>query len=427
MLPLGDIKPYSNNPRSRPKKQCEALAASIKQNGFNTPIVIDEADTIINGHGRYEAAVQLKLDSVPVVRVTHLSEGEKAAYRIADNKIASMSAWNSMLLPAEISLVAEAGINVETTGFSAAEVDFILDQSAESSGPDVEPEDALPQIQPRAVTRVGQTWALGKHRIMCADARDPMAVCSLMGEETARMAFADVPYNVKIDGFAVGAGATKHAEFAMASGEMSKDQFTTFLSTSLENLGNFCCDGAVLFVCIDWRHIDELSAAGKAANLKLLNLIVWAKTNGGMGTFYRSRHELIFAFKKGNAPHVNTFGLGEGGRYRTNVWDYRGANAFGPTRDEDLASHPTVKPARMVADAIKDVSRRGEIVLDLFGGSGTTLIAAEMTGRRARLMEIAPVYVDLTVRRWQKATGLSAVDAANGQAFDAFDVAEETA
>lgn len=424
---IGDIKPYSNNPRSRARTQRRALAASIKKNGFNAPIVVDEANVIINGHGRYEAALSLELTTVPVIRVSHLSPAEKQAYRIADNKLGEMSTWNADLLSEELRAVADAGVKFDDTAFSAAEVDCIFDQTAEAHGPDLGPEDKLPAHQSAAVTKPGQTWALGPHRIACADMRDPSVLTRLMDGKTARTCFADPPYNIRVDGFAVGKGRTKHAEFAMASGEMASAEYAAFLSTALQNVARVCCDGAIVFVCIDWRHLDEMSAAGRSAHLTLMNLIVWAKSNGGMGTFYRSRHELIFAFKVGEAQHTNTFGLGDGGRYRTNVWEYRGANAFGPTRNDDLASHPTVKPARMVADAIKDVSHRGDIILDPFGGSGTTLIACEMTGRFARLVEIEPTYVDLTIRRWQKVTGRFAVDADTGAEFEELQSAIESA
>ncbi len=417
-VPIGDLKPYSNNPRSRPRAQRRAIAASIKKNGFNAPIVVDEANVIINGHGRYEAALMLELANVPVIRVTHLSAAEKQAYRIADNKLGEMSSWNADLLPEELRAIADGGVKFEDTAFSAADIDRVFDQAAEARGPDIGPEDELPTCHTAAVTKPGQIWVLGQHRIGCADMRDSTALERIMAGQVARACFTDPPYNVRIGGFAGGKGQTKHPEFAMASGEMSTDQYTDFLSTALKSIARYCCDGAIAFVCIDWRHLDEMSAAGRAAQLELMNLIVWVKSNGGMGSFYRSRHELIFAFKVGEAPHTNTFGLGDSGRYRTNVWEYRGANAFGPTRDQDLASHPTVKPARMVADAIKDVSHRGDIVLDPFGGSGTTLIACQMTGRIARLLEIEPTYVDLTIRRWQKATGLFAVDAETGVEFD---------
>jgi DNA modification methylase len=417
-VPIGDLKPYSNNPRSRPRAQRRAIAASIKKNGFNAPIVVDEANVIINGHGRYEAALTLKLTSVPVIRVTHLSAAEKQAYRIADNKLGEMSSWNADLLPEELRALADGGVKFEDTAFSAADIDRVFDQATEARGPDLGPENELPTHQSAAVTKPGQIWVLGQHRIGCADMRDSTALERVMAGQRARACFTDPPYNVRIDGFAGGKGQTKHPEFAMASGEMSATQHTEFLSTALKAIALYCCDGAISFVCIDWRHLDEMSAAGRSARMTLMNLIVWVKSNGGMGSFYRSRHELIFVFKVGEAPHTNTFGLGDSGRYRTNVWEYRGANAFGPTRDEDLASHPTVKPARMVADAIKDVSNRGDIILDPFGGSGTTLIACQMTGRIARLLEIEPTYVDLTIRRWQKATGLFAVDAETGVEFD---------
>ena len=422
MVPLGEIKPYEANPRSRPTGQRRALMASIRKNGFNAPIVIDEHSVILNGHGRYEAALELELNAVPTVRVTHLTDAEKRAYRVADNKIQEMSAWDMELLSGELRAVIEAGVKYENLGFSAAEIDLVLDRDAEAKGPDIAPEDELPAPSARVHTRSGQTWTLGKHRISCGDARSMDDVARLMAGESATAAFTDPPYNVKIEGFAGGSGAVKHKDFAMAVGEMSPPAYTDFLARSLTNTAQACTDGAIIFACIDWRHLPEMSAAGKEACLQLLNLIVWVKSNGGMGTFYRSRHELIFAFKRGDAPHINNFGLGEGGRYRTNVWEYRGANAFGPTRQEDLAAHPTVKPARMVADALKDVSRRGDIVVDLFGGSGSTLIAAEMTGRRARLLEIAPEYVDLTVRRWQKATGQFATDSETGVRFDDVDV-----
>lgn len=418
MVALAAIRPYSTNPRSRPKGQIKALAASIKANGFNTPIVVDEDGVIINGHGRYLAACALNLDQAPVIRVKHLSEVQKKAYRLADNKIASQSAWDMDLLPGELTAILDAGIELDMTGFSIGEVDLLFDQVAEAKGPDVEPADNIPAPTAAAVTKPGQVWVLGDHRIICGDARESGVVGQLMAGEKAQMVFTDPPYNVKIQGFAVGGGAKKHEEFAMASGEMSPEAFTEFLANALHRLREASIDGAIFFVCMDWRHLDELSAAALRTQLKTMNLIVWVKTNGGMGTFYRSQHELIFVFKSGEAAHLNTFGLGEGGRYRTNVWDCRGANAFGPSRDADLAAHPTVKPARLVADAIKDVSRRRDIVLDVFGGSGTTLIAAEMTGRRARLVEISPNYVDVTVRRWQRATGKNAVDAETGVTFD---------
>jgi DNA modification methylase len=222
-----------------------------------------------------------------------------------------------------------------------------------------------------------------------------------MDGEQAEMVFSDPPYNVHIDGHASGLGAVHHREFAMASGEMNSTEFTRFLERAFNNMAEHSNDGSIHLLCMDWRHMSEMLAAGNAVYDELKNLIIWVKDNGGMGTFYRSRHELIFAFKKGAAPHVNSFELGQHGRYRTNVWQYKGMNSFKAARDDELALHPTVKPVQMVADAIKDVSHRGGIVLDLFGGSGSTLIAAHKTGRRAYLCEIEPVYCDRIIARWE--------------------------
>jgi DNA modification methylase len=247
----------------------------------------------------------------------------------------------------------------------------------------------------------GDLWQLGNHRLICGDALDVSVVEQLMDNENARMVFTDPPYNVPIDGHVGGSGKTKHREFEMATGEMTADQFTSFLRRSFENMARHSLDGAIHFVCMDWRHMAEMLEAGKTVYSELKNLIVWVKDNGGMGTFYRSRHELVFAFKVGSASHINSFELGQHGRYRTNVWQYKGANSFHAGRMDELAMHPTVKPVQMIADAIKDVSGRGDIVLDLFGGSGSTLIAAHKTGRRAFLCELDPVYCDHIIARWE--------------------------
>ena len=250
-----------------------------------------------------------------------------------------------------------------------------------------------------------------------------MVVENLMAGEQAQMVFTDPPYNVPIEGHVSGLGDVRHREFAMAAGEMDHVQFTAFLTSAFQNMAKHSTDGSIAFICMDWRHMQEMLSAGAAAYSELKNLIVWAKDNGGMGTFYRSRHELIFAFKKGIAPHINSFELGQHGRYRTNVWNYKGMNSFGSGRDQDLALHPTVKPVAMIADAIKDVSKRGDIVLDLFGGSGSTLIAAHKTGRRGFLCELDPLYCDLIVRRWQEYAKDDAILIATATRFD--DVADQ--
>jgi DNA modification methylase len=248
--------------------------------------------------------------------------------------------------------------------------------------------------------------------------RAPADFAALMADERADIIFTDPPYNVPIDGHVCGLGRIHHREFAMGSGEMSVSEFTHFLTVSLLNMTNHARSGAILFVCMDWRHMRELSDAGDASGLVLKNLVVWNKTNGGMGAFYRSKHELIFVFKHGDAPHVNSFGLGDTGRYRTNVWDYPGISSISASRDAELAMHPTVKPVALVADAIRDCSRRGGIVLDPFGGSGTTLIATEETGRKARLIEYDPLYCDTIIRRFEQLTGKPGRLAASDATFE---------
>jgi DNA modification methylase len=247
---------------------------------------------------------------------------------------------------------------------------------------------------------MGDLWQLGPHRLICGNALEPATVAALMCGERAQMIFTDPPYNVPIQGHVGGLGTIKHREFAMAAGEMTRSEFTAFLRSAFERLVETSQDGSIHFICMDWRHMTEMLAAGSVYT-ELKNLIVWAKDNGGMGTFYRSRHELVFAYKNGTAQHINSFELGQHGRYRTNVWQYRGMNSMAAGRNDELALHPTVKPVAMIVDAIKDVSERGAIVLDLFGGSGSTLIAAHKTGRRGYLCELDPIYCDLILRRWE--------------------------
>lgn len=351
--------------------------------------------------------------------MSHLSEAERRAYVLADNKLALNAGWDTEILAIELQGLIDLNFDVELTGFSLAEIDLTLDRAADAD-PDAAdaPEDAVPVAAGQAVTRQGDLWLLGRHRLLCGDARSPQDFAAVMGSDRADIVFTDPPYNVQIDGNATGLGKVRHREFAFASGEMSEPEFTSFLSVTLSNIAAHMRDGAIAFVCMDWRHMGELLAAGRTAFSEFKNLIVWNKTNGGMSTFYRSKHELIFAFKQGTAPHTNSFGLGDSGRYRTNVWDYAGISSLGADRAGDLAMHPTVKPVALIADALRDCSRRGEIVLDGFAGSGSTLIAAEKTGRIARLIEFDPIYCDTIVRRWQAYTGKQAVLDATGLNFE---------
>ena len=399
MIPPSALKPWDRNARTHSRKQVRQIADSLRQFGFTNPVLIDEERRILAGHGRVLAAGELGLEGVPCRRLAGLSEAEKRAYVLADNKLALNAGWDEDLLAEELGalLTADLDFDIGVTGFSIPEIDGLMEETAPED-PDDPRDDAQSEHAPRRC-HPGDVWALGPHRLICGDARDPAVVDLLMDGEQARMAFTDPPYNVPIDGNVSSTG--RHGEFAMASGEMSSEAFAAFLHTAFGQLARVSHDGAIHFICMDWRHMAEMLDAGGETYAELKNLIVWAKDNAGMGSFYRSRHELIFAFKVGTAAHVNAFGLGEHGRHRTNVWSYRGVNCFGRERKEALALHPTVKPVRMIADAIRDVSGRGDVVLDLFGGSGSTLIAAAKTGRRAFLAEIDPLYCDRILARWE--------------------------
>jgi DNA methylase/ParB-like nuclease domain len=362
-MPVPNLRPYPGNARTHSRKQVRQIAESIRRFGFNNPVLIGDDGEIIAGHGRVEAARLLGLESVPTVRLAHLDAAQRRAYVLADNKLALNAGWDRELLAIELQGLIDLAFDVELTGFSAAEIDIVLDEAREGS-PDgaAEPEDQVPfapDDPATAVTRPGDVWCLGRHRLICGDARDRAVFDLLMGDERADLIFTDPPYNVPIDGHVSGLGRIRHREFAMGAGEMSAEAFTTFLQQTLGHAAALARDGAIAFVCMDWRHMEELLMAGRAVFSELKNLCVWNKTNGGMGTFYRSKHELVFVFKVGIAAHTNTFGLGESGRYRTNVWDFAGVNTMRAGRSEDLAMHPTVKPVALVAEAIKDCSRRG--------------------------------------------------------------------
>ena len=401
-IAIDRLKPWPRNARTHSKKQLRQIADSIDRFGFTNPILIDASNTILAGHGRVEAARLLGLAEVPCIRVEHMSAEEKRAYVLADNKLALNAGWDEEILAEELKelLAVDLDFDIGLTGFTVAEIDSLVD-GLEPEEPGDPEEDRLPEDDGEARCRPGDIWQLGPHRLICGSSLDERTVVALMAGEKARMVFTDPPYNVPIDGHVGGLGKVRHREFAMASGEMTKAEFIAFLKTAFENLAASSLDGSIHFICMDWRHMDEVQKASEGVYAELKNLIVWVKDNGGMGTFYRSRHELIFAFKYGTAPHINTFELGQHGRYRTNVWQYRGVNTLKTGRMDELQLHPTVKPVQMIADAIKDCSGRGDIVLDLFGGSGSTLIAAHKTGRRAYLSELDPVYCDRIIRRWE--------------------------
>jgi DNA modification methylase len=429
LTPVRELRPHLNNARTHSKKQIRQIAKSITQFGFCNPVLVDDAKQIIAGHGRVEAAKLLGIDAVPTCQLSHLSEADKRAYVLADNKLAEKAGWDRDLLAIELQGLIELDIDIELTGFEMAEIDLILEEAREASGDPSGPEDTEPSPGP-AVSQPGDLWLLGRHRLLCADAREQAAYDRLLEGAKAQFVFTDPPYNVEIDGHVCGLGRIRHREFAMGCGEMSEAEFTAFLKAIFALLAENTVEGSIHQICMDWRHMGEMLAAGRAIYSELKNLCVWNKSNAGMGSFYRSKHELVFVWKSGTAAHINNFELGQHGRHRSHVWDYAGVNTMRAGRRDELVMHPTVKPTALVTDAIKDCSRRGGLVLDPFCGSGTILIAAERTGRKARALEIDRTYVDVAVRRWQAYTGKPATLAGSGETFEAVEeqrVAKPTA
>ena len=427
-LPPGRLRPWERNARTHSRKQIRQIADSIETFGFTNPVLIDGEMTILAGHGRVAAAKLLGLETVPCVRIEYMSEAEKRAYVLADNKLALNAGWDEELLAGELGALLDMNgldFDVSVTGFSIPEIDGLLDGLEPKEDGDPADEALPPLDETDVIYRPGDVWQLGPHRLVCGSALDPEVIATLMDGEKARMVFTDPPYNVPIGGHVSGLGKVRHREFAMASGEMSATEFTSFLEAAFRNMADHAMDGSLHYICMDWRHLREMLDAGGAVFDEMKNLVVWAKDNGGMGAFYRSRHELVFVYKLGTAPHVNAFELGQHGRYRTNVWEYRGVNTMKAGRMEELELHPTVKPVQMIADAIKDVSHRGEIVLDPFGGSGSTMIAAHKTGRRAFLCELDPVYCDRIIRRWEVYAKDEAIQLACGIGEPAFAEAAE--
>lgn len=418
LIDVAALEVYSGNARTHSRRQIKKIAASIERFGFINPVLVDGSLQIIAGHGRVAAAKLLGLKQVPSLQIEHLSDAEKRAYVLADNRLAEEAGWDKEILAIELQGLLDIDFSIELTGFDASEIDVVLDEAAAKIAPEEDLDDVLPSSSEAAVTTAGDCWLLGGHKLLCGDATDPASFQVLMGRSKASMVFTDPPYNVPISGHVSGLGKHQHREFEMASGEMCSDEFVDFLQTVFTNLENHSSDGSIHFVCMDWRHTAETLSAGHSVYTELKNICVWVKSNGGMGSFYRSRHEFVLVFKSGSGEHVNNFELGQHGRYRTNVWQYAGVSGFGRDRNDALEMHPTVKPVALVADAIRDCSKRNQIVLDPFAGSGTTLIAAEKTGRKARLIEIDPVYCDTVIKRWQSITGKSAILSGTNQSYE---------
>jgi DNA modification methylase len=417
---IRQIKLNQRNSRTHSAKQVRQIASSIVAFGFTNPLLITEDGTLIAGEGRYKAAQLLGLAKVPVIVLAGLSPARLRALAIADNRISENSGWDRERLAIEIpelaGLLETEGLDVSILGFETVEIDQLVTDFEENAA---DPQDSIDPkwLKHWVVSKSGDLWVLGPHKLLCGDARSAADIARLMEHCRADMAFLDPPYNVRIGGV-VGRGRTKHSEFAMASGEMSPADYVRFLGSSLNAAASVSREGALHYVCMDWRHIADLMAAAKPVYGDTINLAVWVKANAGQGSFYRSQHELVGVFRVGQAPHLNNVELGRHGRSRSNVWHYAGVNSFRAGRMEELRSHPSAKPVALIADAIKDCTRRGDIVLDTFSGSGTTIMAAERVGRHARALEIEPRFVDVAIRRWQAFTRRDAHHAESGLSFD---------
>jgi DNA modification methylase len=414
------LKSDPRNPRVHTDKQVRQIAQSIKSFGFNVPLLIDDEHKVVAGHGRLLAARKLGWDTVPAIRLGHLTESQRMAFVIADNRLTENSSWDERMLGEQLKILSELNLDfgLEAIGFEVPEIDLLIDGL--NTVTEADPDDRLPEISDLAVTVLGDLWQLGKHRVLCDNALIPANYDRLMDGEKADLVISDPPYNVMIDGHATGNGSTHHREFAMASGEMSSTEFRNFLRKAMIATRDQSAVGSLAYYFMDWRHMTEILSAGSEAYTELLNLCVWAKSNGGMGSFYRSAHELVFLFKNGTGPHRNNIQLGKFGRNRTNVWNYSGANTFSRSGSEGnlLALHPTPKPVALIVDAMKDCTARGGLVLDPFLGSGTTVIAAERSGRRCYGLELDPLYVDTIIRRWQRQTKLEAIHVVTGETFN---------
>jgi DNA modification methylase len=415
---LCNLKPAERNARTHSKKQIRRIASSIKEFGFLNPVIVDDTNMILAGHGRFEAARQVGLTHVPVVRFDHLTAAQKRAYLIADNRIAEQAGWDREMLAIElgelIDLLPIEGFDISLTGFDTPEIDLLLADLAISQN---EPQEAIPPPPRNAVSKQGDLWHLGKHRLLCGDAQQANQLSRLMDGASAAAVFCDPPYNLRVSSIG-GRGRNKHPEFAFGSGEMLPQQFQRFLSKILANGVGVSADGAIHFVCIDWRHVVDLIVISRKIYGAMLNLVVWNKSNAGQGSFYRSQHELIGVFRVGEGPHKNNVELGRFGRNRSNVWTHAGVNTFGRGRMEALAVHPTVKPTALVADALLDCTARGSAVLDQCSGSGTIFLAAEKVGRVAYGLEIEPRYIDAAILRWQQLTKLEAILEGDGRSFE---------
>lgn len=395
-----------DNQRRHSRRQIEQIAGAIREFSFLVPVVIDDRGQIVTGHARIVTAKRLGLAEVPAIRVRHLSESQLKAFRLADNKLAQNASWDERLLAQELTKLTEINLDfpITLTGFSTAEIDLVIEKQKKTPNAD----EAVVRTGP-IICQPGDLWTLGKNRIFCGDSLQGESYVRLLEGKLAEMVFTDPPYNVRIEGNVSGKGKRKHGDLEQAAGEISDEQFASFLQTACSHLATHSQDGALVYLCMDWRHLSDVLLAGKEAFSELKNLVVWAKDIAGLGSLYRSAHELIFVFKSGTSSHINNIELGKHGRNRSSVWNCDSAVTMARKGEDVFDLHPTVKPVSMVMDAILDASNRGGLILDNFMGSGTTLLAAEKTGRTFCGIELDPAYVDTAIHRWQIMTGEDAV------------------
>jgi DNA modification methylase len=425
-LPLDQLTPLPGAPRRHPKNQIRSLKASIEAFGFNVPVLVDQHNQVVSGHARVAALRELGFATVPAVRLEHLDENAVRAFMVADNRLSELSDWDEALLATVLKELSDVDLSfdIEAIGFSMAEIDLRIEGLGDAD-PDGDDELALPSGP--AVVVPGELWQLGKHRLICGNALEAISWAELMGEERAALVVTDPPYNVPIDGHVSGLGQYRHREFAMACGEMDEAEFVSFLSKAMRHARDFSRQGSLHYWAMDWRHMPELTQAATQLYADQINLCVWVKSNPGMGSLYRSQHELFAVFRNGKTQHRNNVQLGRFGRSRSNVWNYPGANsaAHGAGEGKLLALHPTAKPVALLADAILDSTVRGDIVADAFLGSGSTLIAAEKVGRQCRGIELDPLYCDTIIRRWQRWSGGEAIRCSDGTAFSSIEAAAQ--
>jgi DNA modification methylase len=419
-LPVASLRLDSKNARLHSDKQVRQIARSIEVFGFNVPILVDADLRVMAGHGRLLAARLLRIADVPAIRLEHLSENQRRAFMLADNRLTENSEWDRRLLAEQLMTLSQAELDfsVEVTGFEVDEIDVMIENLAPAGRCKNDPADAIPKRRTKLhVSQVGDLWTLDRHRVYCGDARSENSYSALMKDCRAQMVFTNPRYNDPVDGYMTGPRKVHQLQSAPPSGEMTSSEFLTFFTTVFAQMVRNALDGAMHFICMDWRRSEELILAGRSIYSEFKDVCVWVKAGAGGGSLYRSQHELIFVFKSGNEEQRNNVPLGKHRRHRTNVWHYPSVNALPSEPASSAINRPTFKPVELVADAILDCSARGSVVLDPFLGSGTTVIAAERTGRLCFGMERDPALVDTAVRRWQSVTGHAAVHGVTGETF----------